>query len=208
MPVVPQNRGGDQTPAMVRWAVPLCADLGLVCASGMGRTTAIGTLVLVLTLASGCTAGRWWSSKWPLGQDLGEDGAMADTSPAQRDALREMGEDRSLSDRRRAAAWLRGALGLLPPTVMVPEAGMADEWLERASALDRDDGGPGAVARTLLVLLASLRSERSDHAAAVQRATECSERLQALDKEVEDARRELETLKAIDLAPMPGEPQP
>jgi len=176
--------------------------------SGARQATVIGTLVLALVVASGCTAGRQWSPKWLLGQDFGDEDAIGIPSPEQQEALREMGEDPALSDRRRAAAWLRGALGLLPPRVMVAEAGTADEWLERASALDRDEGGPGAVARTLLVLLASLRSERSDHAAAVERATECSARLQALDKEAGETRRELETLKAIDLAPMPGEPQP
>jgi len=193
---------------MVGWGGRSCTNLGLGCTGGVVRTTVIGALVLGLSVASGCTGGRSWSPQWLSGEGLVDEGIMAEPSPAQQKALREMGEDTSLSDRRRAAAWLRGALGLLPPTVMVPEAGPADEWLERASALDRDDGGPGAVARTLLALLASLRSEKSDHAAAVERATECSERLQALDKEADETRRELETLKAIDLAPMPGEPQP
>ena len=64
------------------------------------------------------------------------------------------------------------------------------------------------MARTLLGLLASLRSEVSSHAAAVKRTAECRERLEALDKAVGEARRELETLKAIDLAPLPGESQP
>jgi len=206
MPVVSVNRRAFQSLAMVSCGGRSRTDLGLLCTAGVVRTTVIGALVLVL--ASGCTGGRSWSPQWLSGEDLADEGTIAEPSLAQRKALREMGEDPSLSDRRRAAAWLRGALGLLPPTVMVPEAGTADEWLERASALDRDDGGPGAVARTLLVLLASLRSERSDRAAALERATKCSERLQALDKEVDETRRELETLKAIDLAPMPGEPQP
>jgi hypothetical protein len=193
---------------MVWWRARSFADLGVLRRAGVARTTVVGALVLGLIVASGCTAGRRWSPKWLLGQDFGDEGAIGAPSPAQREALREMGEDPSLSDRRRAAAWLRGALGLLPPTVMVAEVGTVDGWLERASALDREEGGPGAVARTLLVLLASLRSERSDHAAAVERATECREHLQTLDNQVAEARRELETLKAIDLTPMPGEPQP
>jgi len=208
MPAVSPNRRALQTRILVRWGGRSCADLGLVCATGPVRAAVIGTLVLGLVLAVGCTAGRPWSPKWPLEWGLGDDGGLSDPASEEREELRKMGEDASLSDRRRAAAWLRGAVGLLPPTAMVAEAGAADEWLERASALDRDKGGPGAVARTLLELLASLRVERSDHAAAVARATECSERLETLDKEVGETRRELETLKAIDLAPMPGEPQP
>jgi len=208
MPVVSANRRAFQSLAMVPGGGRSCTDLGPVCTDGVVRTTVIAALVLGLALASGCTSGRPWSPKWPLGSGLGDDGGLTDAASQEREALRKMGEDASLSDRRRAAAWLRGALGLLPPTATVPEAGTADEWLERASALDQEEGGPGAVARTLLVLLASLRSERSDRAAAVARATECRERLQALDKEVDETRRELETLKAIDLAPMPGEPQP
>jgi len=208
MPVASANRGAFQSLAMVPWGGRSCTDLRPVCTAGVARTTVIGALVLGLALASGCTSGRPWSPKWPLGSGWGDDGGLSDSASQEREALREMGEDASLSDRRRAAAWLRGALGLLPPTATVPEAGTADEWLERASALDQDDGGPGAVARTLLALLASLRSETSDHAAALERATKCGERLQTLDKEVDETRRELETLKAIDLAPMPGEPQP
>jgi hypothetical protein len=185
-----------------------CADLGVPFTAGMARSAVIGVLVLGLALASGCTSAQQWSHKWLMKQDFWDGGVVGDTSSAQREALREMAEDVSLSDRRRAAAWLRGALTLLPPAAMASDEGEADEWLERASALDLDEGGPGTVARTLLALLASLRSERSDHATAEKSAAECSERLQALDQEMGETRRELETLKAIDLAPMPGEPEP
>ena len=202
-PVLPNNR----SPSAVIAAQPearSCGDL----AGGRGvvgtHKVVIGTLTIGLLLGLGCTAGRPWLSKW----GAGDDGGLAEPSPAEREALRQIGEDSSLSNRRRAAAWLRGAVGLLPPTVETVEAGTAGEWLQRASTLDPEEGGPGAVARTLLALLASISSEKSNHAAAVKRTAECRERLEALDKAVGEARRELETLKAIDLAPLPGEPKP
>jgi hypothetical protein len=149
-----------------------------------------------------------WSPRWPFVSSTEGAPDTAEPLPEEQTALRRMAEDPAVADRQRAAAWLRGAVALLPPEHDVGDGSAAQEWLERASSLDPEEGGAGAVARTLLALLASLKADGSDQASAAGRVAECEAELERLRDEVEEVRHELETLKAIDLAPLPGDPEP
>jgi hypothetical protein len=167
-----------------------------------------GLIAVAIACMFGCAHDGSWSPRWPFIGAAEEHGSRAVSLPQGQEALRKMGEDPSLGDGQRAAAWLRGAVTLLPPAQSVGDGSAAQEWLERASSLDPGEGGAGAVARTLLALLASLKAQGSDQGSAGGRVTECEAELERLKSEVEEVRHELETLKAIDLAPLPGDPQP
>jgi hypothetical protein len=109
------------------------------------------------------------------------------------------------ADARQASTWLAEGIALLPPAGPWERHEEAVQRLQWVSELDPGAGGAGATARTLLSLIELLKGER----AALQRAEEEHLRDQAslgeLRKKIKEIEKEMESLKAIDLAPLPGE---
>jgi len=104
----------------------------------------------------------------------------------------------------RAAAWLHGALAYLPPAVTTPSP-EARTWLTRASDLEPEGGGAGAIARTLLGLLKAWDSEHQAHQSTARAAAKAEAARARLTDKIRTLEHEMERLKAIDLAPLPAE---
>ncbi len=117
---------------------------------------------------------------------------------------RRLREDPAADRHLRAAAWLHGALVYLPPAVTTPSS-EARTWLTRASELEPQGGGAGAVARTLLGLLTSWESEHEAQQSATRAAARAKAAQTRLTHKVRTLEHEMERLKAIDLAPLPAE---
>jgi hypothetical protein len=81
----------------------------------------------------------------------------------------------------------------------------ARTWLTRASELDPQEGGAGAVARTLLALVASWESEHEARQSAVRATAKAKAARARLTDKIRALKHEMERLKAIDLAPLPAE---
>jgi len=113
-------------------------------------------------------------------------------------------EDPDTDRHLRASAWLHGALAYLPPTVTTPSP-EARTWLTRASELEPQEGGAGAVARTLLTLLTSWESEHEARQSAARATAKAEAARKRLTNRVRTLEHEMERLKAIDLAPLPAE---
>jgi len=209
MPAAPLNNRGSERTSIAHRAAPRAGATDVPGAQTLAvRRWQAGVLVVAIACLSGCANVRSWSPRWPFVSGVEEEGGRSVPLPDEQEALRKMGEDPSVADRQRAAAWLRGAVALLPPAQSVGDGSAAQEWLERASTLDPEDGGAGAVARTLLALFASLKAEGADRRSVTGQVAQCEAELERLRTEVKEVRHELETLKAIDLAPLPGDPQP
>lgn len=212
MPIAPLNNVGSMRSCAIETAVGLALPVVAMAEPGVEavafRPWLGGVLTVLIACSLGCAGVRTWSPHWPFVASAQGERETTEALPEGQEALRKIGEDPSVDDRQRAAAWLRGAVALLPPAQTVGDGSAAREWLERASLLDPEDGGAGAVARTLLALLASLKTEDSDQGSAAGQVAECQAEVKRLKSAVEEARQELETLKAIDLAPLPGDPQP
>lgn len=120
--------------------------------------------------------------------------------PADLASLEEQG-----GNHRRAAAWLQGGVEMLASGGDGEGEARAMEWFRRSSALDPGPGGAGEIARTLLDLIASIKREQAASKAAKDECAAFRSANERMKVEVEEMKQEIEGLKAIDLAPLPGE---
>ncbi len=151
---------------------------------------------LILATAIGC-------APWPWLRTAPSAPANGLHTQAPEEARR-LREDPTADPHLRAAAWLHGALAYLPPAVTTPSP-EARTWLTRASELEPQGGGAGAVARTLLALLTSWEAEHEAQQSATRAAAKATAAQTRLTHKVRTLEHEMERLKAIDLAPLPAE---
>lgn len=151
---------------------------------------------LLLAAAVGC-------APWPWLRTAPSTPAHGLQSPGPEEARR-LREDPNADRHQRAAAWLQGALAYLPPAVTTPSP-EARTWLTHASELEPQEGGAGAVARTLLALLTSWESEHEARQSASRATTKAEAARTRLTDKIRTLEHEMERLKAIDLAPLPAE---
>jgi len=151
---------------------------------------------LVLVTVVGC-------APWPWLRTAPAPPTYGLQSPDPEEARR-LREDPSADRHLRAVAWLHGALAYLPPAVTTPSP-EARTWLTRASELEPQEGGAGAVARTLLALLTSWESEHEARQSASRATTKATAAQTRLTDKIRALEHEMERLKAIDLAPLPAE---